>query len=83
MNHTKPKTNPPQEGPPRFKYLVKWVLLSERAAWECSSEDAFIEAELAKLTGNGEELIAVLKDEMGDLQVILKVPATGLGERRG
>jgi len=72
----KPKTNPPQEGP-RFKYLVQWVLLSERAAWECSSEDSYIELELERLTENGEEIVSLLRDEMGDIQVFLKVAVTG------
>ncbi len=79
MYHTtssiKPRNNPPQEGP-RFKYLVKWVLLSERAEWEFDGEDSYIESELAKLTENGEEIISLLGDEMGDIRVILKVAVT-------
>ena len=61
----------------RFRYVVKNILLSERADWEYPGEQAFVEMELARLTENGEEILSLFRDSDGDYEVVLKVEVGG------
>jgi len=59
----------------RARYLVRGIFMSEMAFGD-ADQQAFIEAELERLTGCGEEVVAILPDRE-DFLVVLKVSASG------